>query len=198
MKKQLVIGIACSLFSTMALAHPDHGLTSAYAGFTHPFMGLDHLLMMLAIGVWAAKLAGALRWQLPATFIGFMAIGAGLGFLGFKVLGIETAIAASVMAMGVLLVISLPMSPIVRFSIVAVFAIMHGLAHGLELGVTQNPEFQVSVTQSFQALLGILLATALLHWFGFYVGMQRHLVTKWLSSSLAFMMFLAGGFLLLN
>jgi len=198
MKKQLLSGMASSLFSTMVLAHPDHGLTSAYAGFTHPFMGLDHLLMMLAIGVWAAKLSGALRWQLPVTFVGFMAVGAVLGFMGFKVLGIETAIAASVMAMGVLLVISLPISPIVRFSIVAAFATMHGLAHGLELGATQNPAFQVSASQSFQALLGILLATTLLHWFGFYVAMQRHLLTKWLSSGLAFMMFLAGGFLLLN
>lgn len=198
MKKQLLTGIASSFFSTLALAHPGHGLTSAYAGFAHPFMGLDHLLMMLAIGVWAAKLTGRLRWQLPVTFISFMAIGAGLGFLGLNVAGIETAIAASVMAMAVLLVINLPIPPIGRIGIVAVFATMHGLAHGLELGVTQNPAMLDSTFQSMSVLSGILLATALLHVIGFFVGMQRYLIAKWVNTGLALVMFVAGGFLLLN
>lgn len=213
MKKQLMVGVTSLLFSTMTLAHTGHDLTSAYTGFTHPFLGLDHLLMMLAIGVWAAQLSGALRWQLPVTFIGFMAVGAGFGFLGLNVLGIETAIAGSVMAMGVLLVINLPMSPIARVSIVAVFATMHGLAHGLELlttptlmansflvptSVLQSLSLQHLSLQHYSVLVGMLIATALLHGIGFIAGMQRHLVMKWFNSGLAFVMLLAGGFLLLN
>lgn len=208
MKKQLMGGIACSLFSTIVLAHPGHDLTSAYAGFTHPFLGLDHLLVMLAIGVWAAKLTGALRWQLPVIFIGFMAVGAVLGFMGLNVSGVETAIAASVMAMGVLLVMNLPMLPIGRVSVVVVFATMHGLAHGLELLATKNPMqnsaaisasvFQGLSFQHYSVLVGMLLATALLHGIGFTVGMQRHLVMKWFNNGLAFVMLIAGGLLLLN
>lgn len=208
MKKQLMGGIACSLFSTIVLAHPGHDLTSAYAGFTHPFLGLDHLLMMLAIGVWAAKLSGALRWQLPATFIGFMAVGAGLGFMGLTVSSVETAIAASVISMGVLLVINLPIPAIGRVSIVAVFATMHGLAHGLELLTAPTPMPNIALVstaliqglslQHYSVLVGMLLATALLHGIGFIVGSQRHLVMQWFNNGLAFVMLIAGGLLLLN
>lgn len=198
MKKQLIAGAVSSLFSTLVLAHPGHGLTSAYAGFAHPFMGLDHLLMMLAIGLWAAKLTGRLRWQLPVIFISFMAIGAGLGFLGLNVPGIETCIAASVMAMAVLLVINLSISPIGRISTVAAFATMHGLAHGLELSATQNLLLQDAVFQGVSVLSGVLLATALLHGIGFFVGMQRYLIAKWVNTGLALVMFVAGGLLVLN
>ncbi len=198
MKKQLIVAIATSLFSTLVLAHPDHGLVNAYAGFAHPFMGLDHLLMMLATGFWAAQLTGRLRWQLPVTFIGFMAVGAALGFMGFDVVGVETAIAASIMLMAVLLAIHLPISPIGRIGIIAVFATMHGLAHGIELGATQHTLLQASGIQAASVLLGILVATALLHGLGFIVGMQRHLVTKWANTALVIVMFVAGGFLLLN
>jgi urease accessory protein len=190
MKKQLICGISLLACSTMGFAHPDHGLTNAYAGFMHPFMGLDHLLMMLAIGVWAAKLSGSLRWQLPVTFLGFMVVGASLGSIGFNIFGIETAIAASVIAMGGLLAINLPISAIGRISIVAVFAMLHGVAHGVEL--------QNAVSQSDGVLFGMLLATALLHGLGFVVGLQHKLTMKWLNSGLAFLMFAVGGFLLLS
>ena len=188
MKKQLIGGILLLLFSTLALAHPGHGLSSAYAGFTHPLMGWDHLLMMLAVGVWAAKLAGNMRWQLPLTFISFMAIGAGLGFLGLRLVGVETAIASSVIAMGVLLVINLRLSPSVRVAIIASFALLHGLAHGVELNSTQNAS----------ALLGMLLATLLLHCIGYVAGMQRYQVRRWVDVGLAVLMVFAGSLLLIN
>jgi urease accessory protein len=190
MKKQVICGVMLSLFSSMVLAHSGQGLNNAYTGFMHPFLGWDHLLMMIGVGVWAAKLTGPLRWELPMSFIGFMALGAGVGFLGFKQSGLETAIAASVMAMGVMLVINLPMPVIGRISIVAIFALLHGLAHGVEL--------QNTTSQNMSVLFGILAATALLQGFGFIVGMQRQLIVKWLSSGLAFVMLVTGGTLLLS
>jgi urease accessory protein len=198
MKKQLIAAIATSLFSTHVFAHPEHGLVNAYAGFMHPLMGLDHLLMMLAVGFWAAKLTGRLRWQLPMAFIGFMAVGAALGLMGFAVAGVETAIAASMMVMAVLLAMRLPISPIGRIGIIAIFATLHGLAHGLELGPTQHTLLQASGVQTVGVLFGILVATALLHGLGFVAGIQRHLVTKRVNTAFALVMFFAGGFLLLN
>jgi urease accessory protein len=97
-----------------------------------------------------------------------------------------------------LLVINLPISPKGRIGIIAVFATMHGLAHGVELGTTQNSILQWPAMQSMSMLSGILLATALLHALGFVVGMQGHRVTKWLNMGLAFVMLVTGGVFLLN
>ncbi len=188
MKKQLIGGILLLLFSTLTLAHPGHGLSSAYAGFMHPFMGWDHLLMMLAVGVWASRLTGNLHWQLPLTFVSFMAIGAGVGFLGLRLVGMETAIASSVIAMGILLVINLRLSSQVRVAIIASFALFHGLAHGVELDSTQNNS----------ALLGILLATLILHGIGYIAGLQQYQIRRWLDLGLALVMMLTGSLLLVN
>jgi len=106
--KKFILALLLSMFTSQVMAHPGHGLETAYAGFMHPLSGWDHLLMMLAVGVWAAKLGGKARWQVPLTFVGMMMIGAFLGMSGMSLSGVETAIAASVMAMGVLLIISLP------------------------------------------------------------------------------------------
>lgn len=187
MKTQHITGILLSLFSTLALAHPGHGLSSAYAGLMHPLMGWDHLLMMLAVGVWASKQNGNARWQLPLTFLSAMTIGAFLGLAGFSFSGVETAIAASVMAMGLLLVIHLTIPAIIRIGIVALFAVLHGMAHGVELHSQQG----------YAALGGMLIATALLHCAGFLIGSQRLALRQWLNNGLAYTMLLVGGYLLL-
>lgn len=171
-------------FSSMALAHPGHGLESAYAGFMHPLTGLDHLLVMLAVGVWAAKLGGKARWQFPITFMGMMMVGAVLGMAGFSFSGVETAIAASVMAVGVLLIISLPMQLSTQLGIAALFALLHGMAHGLEL---QTPS-------QLTAFAGMLTATALLHATGVLIGSQQVKIRKWLQHGLAYTMLLVGAY----
>jgi urease accessory protein len=179
-------------FSNLAIAHPGHGLTgsgleSAYAGFMHPLTGWDHLLVMLAIGFWASKLGGKSRWQLPLTFLLIMTLGAVLGLGGITFTGVETAIAASVMAMGLLLAINLAIPASSRIGIVALFALFHGMAHGVEL----------HSQQSYAALLGMLIATALLHGVGLLLGSQRVQLAKWLHTGLAWVMVLVGGYLLL-
>ncbi len=188
MKKQITLATLFSLFCSIASAHPGHGLGSAYAGFMHPLTGWDHLLVMLAIGVWAAKLGGKARWQLPLTFVVVMALGAGLGFSGFVFSGLETAIVASVMAMGLLLVINLPIPAISRIGIVALFAVFHGMAHGIELHSQSG----------LGALGGMLMATALLHGAGLLIGMQRAQLAKWLHTGLAWLMLFTGSYLLLS
>lgn len=191
--KKIVLSSLLVGFSNVAFAHPGHelvgnNLESAYAGFMHPLTGWDHLLVMLAIGVWASKLGGKARWQLPLTFLASMTIGAIMGLAGITFSGVETAIAASVMAMGLLLAINLPIPAISRIGIVAVFAVFHGLAHGVELHSQQG----------YAVLGGMLIATALLHAAGLLLGSQRVQLAKWLQTGLALVMMLVGGYLMMG
>jgi urease accessory protein len=187
MKKRIVLGTVISLMSGVAWAHPGHGLQSAYAGFMHPLTGWDHLLVMLAIGVWANKLGGSARWQLPLTFLSVMTFGAVLGLAGITFTGVETVIAASVMGMGLLIAIHLPISVLSRTSIVALFAVFHGMAHGVEL----------HSQQSYATLGGMLFATALLHGMGLLLGSNRVQFAKSLHTIFAWTMLLLGSYWLI-
>ncbi|MGZ8252156.1 MAG: HupE/UreJ family protein [Methylophilaceae bacterium] len=188
MKKQTLLGLVLAGTSTLAMAHPGHGLESTYAGFMHPFSGWDHLLVMLAVGLWAGKLGGHARWQLPLTFMLVMALGSLLGFAGLSFAGVETAIAATVMAMGLLLVISLPIKPALRIGLVGLFAFMHGLAHGAEL----------SQHSGLQVISGMLLATGLLHAVGVALGAQRFRIAQSIHTMMGWLIMLAGGYLLVT
>ncbi|MCB5189511.1 HupE/UreJ family protein [Methylobacillus arboreus] len=150
-------------FSPVVLAHPGHESHSVVAGFMHPLTGLDHLLVMLAVGLWAGRIGGAARWQLPLTFVVVMALGAMLGMAGYAIAGIETFLAATVMALGVLLVISLKLPRALQVGLVAVFALFHGLAHGTEL----------SSEQGVAVMGGMLAATAVLHVVGLVFSASR-------------------------
>lgn len=190
MKKILLICLLMG-FSSLVFAHPGHelvgnGLESAYAGFMHPLTGWDHLLVMLAIGIWASKLGGKARWQLPLTFLSIMTLGAVLGLAGITLSGVETAIAASVMAMGLLLAINLPIPAISRIGIVAIFAVFHGMAHGVEL----------HSQQSYAVLAGMLVATALLHAAGLLFASRRLNLANGIQTALAWGIALAGGYML--
>jgi hypothetical protein len=80
MKKIALTHVLAFMFTPLAYAHPGHGFDHGFMpGFMHPLLGWDHLLVMLAVGVLAAKLGGKARWQLPLTFLMMMAIGAMLG-----------------------------------------------------------------------------------------------------------------------
>lgn len=188
MKKQLLLATLLSLFSTLTLAHPGHALSTAYAGWMHPFTGWDHLLMMLAVGFWAAKSSGGMRWKLPLTFMVFMAIGASLGLMRLAIPGVETAIAASLIAMGVVLAVNLPIATIASVVLVAVFALFHGLAHGVELGGANNQ----------LVLIGMLSATALLHGLGYVLGAQQLKIRGFINAGLALAMLVLGSALLVS
>lgn len=151
-----------TLFLTpaVAFAHPEHGDSDLMAGLAHPVFGLDHLLAMLAVGLWAAQQNGAARWLLPTTFVSTMLIGGVLGFNGLEIPLMETGIAGSVLAFGLLVAVAARLPVAVSVALTAVFALTHGVAHGLELPDLASPVGYAS---------GFVAATATLHAIGYAV-----------------------------
>lgn len=186
--KKLLFALLLSLFASLAQAHSDHGLQGAFSGLMHPFTGWDHLLVMLAMGLWAAKIGRKMRWQLPLTFMAFMLLGALFGLLGVRFYGVETAIATSLVVVGFLVAFNLPINQMSRFGLVALFAMFHGLAHGVEL----------NGSHSVLTMAGVLFSTAVLHALGLAIGAQRFQFEKWFCACVAWFMIFFGSFLLLS
>ena len=114
-----------------ALAHPGHEAS----GFLHPFSGLDHLLAMVGVGLWAALLAGrkpVIAVAVPGAFLAMMAIGAAAGFAGIKLPLVEAAILASVFVIGGLIIGAVRLPVAWAMAVVGLFAVFHGYAHALE------------------------------------------------------------------
>ncbi|MCU1749153.1 HupE/UreJ family protein [Pseudomonas sp. 6D_7.1_Bac1] len=149
---------ALLLTPALAFAHPGHGDNGLLAGISHPIGGLDHLLAMLAVGLWAAQQQGAARWALPCTFVGTMLMGGMLGFEGLNLPALESGIAVSVLALG--LAVALAVRPPLSLAIGAtvLFALFHGVAHGLELPAMSSP---------WAYAAGFVAATAALHAAGY-------------------------------
>lgn len=160
---------------TLALAHPGHEhSTSFMSGFMHPMGGLDHLLAMIAIGLWAASMGGKALWAVPAAFVGTMILGGALGMAGLQVPFVEQGILLSVILMGALLVGSARFSVSTCAAIAAVFAFFHGAAHGMEMPLSAH---------GVEYALGFAGATVLLHVVGMGLGktlvrIQAPIVTR--------------------
>ena len=127
------------------------------AGLTHPFVGLDHLLAMIAVGIWAGQLGGRAVWLIPLTFVSVMAAAATLASFGLLLPLMEPAIACSVLVLGLLIAGSVRLPTSVGALLVSLFAVFHGYAHGLELPQAASPILYGA---------GFVLATALLHGLG--------------------------------
>ena len=114
MKRRLLLAAASFAASTApAFAHLDpaeHG--SLLAGFTHPLWGLDHILVMIAVGLWAAQIGGRALWVVPSAFVGTMAFGFALAVAGVHLPFVEPAILASVIALGLLVAMAVRMEAI--------------------------------------------------------------------------------------
>ncbi|WP_322882804.1 HupE/UreJ family protein [Sinorhizobium medicae] len=163
MKKSILIAAALLFTSSApALAHLDpaeHG--SLLAGLSHPFFGADHVLAMVAVGLWAAQIGGRALWSVPAAFVTTMMLGFALALLGAPLPFVEPAILGSVVALGLIVAMAVRLDVSMAAAVVAVFAIFHGHAHGGELGNAG--------AWSFAA--GFLIATVLLHIAGLGLGM---------------------------
>lgn len=118
--------------SGSAMAHPGHG-EGAVAGLMHPLTGLDHILAMVAVGLWAAQLGGRAQWLLPASFVGFLAMGGVLGASGFVLPMAEAGIVTSVLLLGLLVGFAVKLKTAPAALAVGVFALCHGYAHGVEM-----------------------------------------------------------------
>ncbi|MCO6419378.1 HupE/UreJ family protein [Siccirubricoccus sp. KC 17139] len=150
--------LAAALLAPLpALAHPGHGLEHGFAaGLAHPFLGLDHLLAMVTVGLLGGLLGGAARFALPGAFLAAMAAGAGLAMAGVALPGVEAGILASLIVLGALtaLAVRLPLGAMAGLA--ALFGLLHGAAHGAEL-----PGGSAALY-----VAGFLVATAALHGLG--------------------------------
>ncbi len=133
-----------------ALAHTGHGDHGFLDGFTHPFLGMDHLIAMLVVGAWSV-LHGRHVWQAPLCFVTLLSAGAILGQQGIVVPQLEILVAASVLILGVMLTRPLKTALPAALAIIGGFALFHGMAHGGELSA------------GGRVLTGIVLGSALLH-----------------------------------
>ncbi|HWW99611.1 HupE/UreJ family protein [Collimonas sp.] len=146
-----------------AFAHPGHPDAFGFNdGFAHPFSGLDHLLAMLAVGLWAAQNKRSALWLLLLAFPLMMVAGALLAFAGVALPGVETGIAASVAVLGLLIAFAIRMPLWASATVVSVFAVFHGYAHGSEL-----PHGASALWYG----VGFVAATVLLHLSGLTIGL---------------------------
>jgi urease accessory protein len=163
----LALGALALVMATPAEAHIlDAAGASWTHGFTHPFSGLDHILAMVAVGVWAAQIGRPALWVLPVAFPLAMAAGGLLGVAGVPVPGIESGIAASVLVLGVLIAFQAKPPLVLSIALVALFAVFHGHAHGTELPQAASPILYG---------LGFVVATAILHLIGLGIGAAMRL-----------------------
>jgi urease accessory protein len=158
----LLISTLGATASAFAHVDPSHVATGFTSGFAHPFSGLDHLLAMLAVGLWASQHKGASRWMLPAVFPAAMMIGALVGFSGVQLAGVESGIAVSVAVLGLLIAFAVKLPKLASGGLVALFALIHGYAHGVEMPIEHS---------ALQYGMGFVLATALIHAMGLSVGL---------------------------
>ena len=163
MFKRTLIALSILAAATMpAFAHLDpveHG--SFAAGFSHPLFGLDHILAMVAVGLWAAMKGGRAVWIVPAAFVGTMAIGFAAAIAGVPLPFVEPVILASVIFIGIAIALALPIPTSAVAAMVGFFAFFHGHAHGGELGDAGAWQFAV----------GFIIATAVLHAAGIGAGL---------------------------
>ena len=129
--------------SGAALAHTGAGATSGFAhGFVHPIGGLDHVLAMVAVGLYAALLGGRALWLVPATFVGAMALGGALGMAGLALPYGEIGIALSVIALGLAVALRISLPVLIATALAGLFAIFHGHAHGAEMPRRLGPDLR--------------------------------------------------------
>jgi len=161
------LSVALLLATLPALAHVQEGQAAGFlTGLAHPVSGLDHVLAMVAVGLWGAQLGVPAIWLLPVTFPLVMAFGGFLGLVGIPLPGVETGIALSALALGLAVATSWRPPLAISALMVAAFAVFHGHAHGTEL-----PAGQSGLTYS----IGFVMATGLLHLAGISIG----LIHRW-------------------
>lgn len=159
--RRAVASLAClaalASLSTSAFAHAGNISAEGNSfgtGFLHPIMGTDHLLAMVAVGIWGTQMRGAAIWALPVAFPMMMAVGAVLGIAGVPFPAVELGIAGSIIVLGSAIAFAIRPPILVALLVVGVLALFHGHAHGSELPHNANPT---------GFTLGFVVGTGLLH-----------------------------------
>ena len=164
-----VTGFAMLLIAApFAEAHTGLAQNGFMSGLSHPLLGLDHLLAMLAAGLWAGRLGGKASWALPIVFIAIMsvsAIGSNMGLQGLgSLLLIENGIAVSLLLLGLFIVFAIKLPTVIGMMVVSLFAVFHGVAHGTGWPIAASPYWYVS---------GFFFSTVLLMVVGVKTGAAR-------------------------
>jgi len=167
LKRLSLAAAALGVTALPAFAHlnpEEHG--SFMAGVSHPFFGADHILAMVAVGIWASQIATAdsdrkALWIVPSAFVGTMAVGFLMAVYSIGLPFVEPAILASVIGLGLLVAAAAKLPAAAAAAVVGAFALFHGYAHGGELGSAGAWQFG----------LGFMIATALLHLAGIALGL---------------------------
>ena len=162
--KRLCLSAILLLAAAMpAYAHVGIGTTSSFmAGFMHPLSGLDHMTVMIAVGLWAALKGGKAIWAWPAAFVGVMLVGGAFGMLHMPLPFVEPAILASVVALGLLVALAVQLPVSAGVAIIGLFALFHGHAHGTEVPESAG---------GLEYMAGFAITTALLHAVGIAAGL---------------------------
>src|SRR5215831_17875112 len=161
-----VVPLVLAAATTSALAHSENGVAiDFWGGFTHPIFGLDHVIAMVGVGLWGAFLGAPAIWLLPVVFPLVMAFGGVLGIAGMPLPGVETGIAISAIALGMMVALAAKPPLWVAAVLVGAFAIFHGYAHGAELPIGAD-----AVAFS----MGFVIATGTLHLVGITFGGLSH------------------------
>lgn len=169
----LIIAMILLACASVSNAHEGAGLAGGFvSGLLHPVLGWDHVVAMIAVGLWGAFLGSPAIWILPVVFPLVMAFGGALGVIGIPIPAVETGIALSAVVLGAM--VTFAARPPIWFAavIVGAFAIFHGHAHGTELPNAAN---------ALAYSIGFVIATGLLHLFGIAFG----LLTRWPAGKIA-------------
>jgi urease accessory protein len=165
--------LVCVMMAGPALAHSEKGeAIDFWSGFTHPLFGLDHVVAMVAVGLWGAFLGAPALWILPVVFPLVMAIAGAAGVFGVPLAGIETGIALSAIALGAMVALAAKPPLWVAALLVGGFAVFHGYAHGAELPIGAD---------AISFSMGFVIATGLLHLSGIAFGR----LSQWPSGRIA-------------
>ena len=161
--KQLLLLLALIAIPRFAFAHVEGGNAAGFvSGFKHPISGWDHIVAMIAVGLWGAQYGAPAIWVLPVAFPMMMAFGGLLGLIGVPLPAVEIGIGASALVLGIMVAFELKPPLYICILIVAIFAIFHGYAHGAELAPGTNP-----ISYS----LGFVVSTGCLHGIGILIGL---------------------------
>ena len=163
---RFALAFAALTFATPALAHDIEGVGGFVAGLAHPILGPDHLIAMVAVGMWGVLLGPPALWLLPIVFPLVMAFGGVLGIAGLPLPAVETGIAASAIVLGLMVALAARPPLWIAAVLTGAFAIFHGYAHGRELPNDAN-------ALAFSA--GFVIATGVLHLTGIAFG----LLARW-------------------
>lgn len=173
----LVAFLCVALYAQTAHAHTELGKAAGFtSGFGHPLSGWDHILAMIAVGLWGAQLGAPAVWVLPVVFPMVMAFGGFMGLMDIRLPGVEFGIAFSAVLLGAMVLGEVKSNKkgflIFAATLVGVFGLFHGHAHGTEMDRTQSSAMLYSI--------GFVIATGLLHALGIAIG----LIHRWPSGKI--------------